>query len=152
MVVQRSESVCSLLTGTKEVFYNPSGSLTDNPIYYTECMSKNRTFVVHEAQVEDVGKGIGRIHPQDMADIDLAADDVIEVIGSNKTVTKVMPMAESHPYRKIIQIDGITRENAGVGPDDFVEIKKRTSIRRRPSLFPRLTLPDPFHSNTRHSN
>ncbi len=33
-------------------------------------------------------------------------------------------MAESHPYRKIIQIDGITRENAGVGLDDFVEIKK----------------------------
>jgi len=114
----------NLLTGIKEIFYNPSGSLTDNPIYYTKCMSKNRTFVVHEAQVEDVGKGIGRIHPQDMAEIDLAAGDVIEVIGSNKTVTKVMPMAESHPYRKMIQIDGLTRENAGVGLDDFVEIRK----------------------------
>ena len=87
-------------------------------------MSKNRTYVVHEAQVEDVGKGIGRIHPQDMAKIDLAAGDVIEVIGSNKTVTKAMPMAEPHPYRNIIEIDGITRENAGVGLDDFVEIKK----------------------------
>ncbi len=53
-------------------------------------MSKNRTYVVHEAQVEDVGKGIGRIHPQDMAKIDLAAGDVIEVIGSNKTVTKAI--------------------------------------------------------------
>jgi transitional endoplasmic reticulum ATPase len=59
-----------------------------------------------------------------MAELGLAFTDIVEIIGSNKTVAKVMPMAKAHPDRKIIQLDGTTRENAGVGLDDFVEIRK----------------------------
>ena len=87
-------------------------------------MSKIKKFVVHEARIEDVGKGIARIYPQDMAEIDLVAGDIIEIIGSNKTVAKVMPMDGSPQNGRTIQIDGIKRENAGVGLDDFVEIRK----------------------------
>ena len=87
-------------------------------------MSKIRKFVVREARIEDVGKGIARIYPQDMAEIDLVAGDIIEIIGSNKTVAKVMPMDGSPQNGRTIQIDGIKRENAGVGLDDFVEIRK----------------------------
>ncbi len=85
---------------------------------------KGKTLVVHEALVDDVGKGLARIRSEDMAEIGLAVSDIVEIIGSNKTVAKVMPIVESHPDRKIIQIDGTTRENAGVGLDDFVEIRK----------------------------
>lgn len=87
-------------------------------------MSKKKIFVVKEARVEDVGKGIARIHPQDMAEIDLVAGDIIEIIGSNKTVATVQPINGSHQKEKTIQIDGVKRENAGAGPDDFVEIRK----------------------------
>jgi transitional endoplasmic reticulum ATPase len=87
-------------------------------------LSKGKLLVVHEALVDDVGKGIARIRSEDMAEMGLAAGDVVEIIGSNRTVARVMPIAQYHPDRKIIQIDGITRENAGVGLDDFVEIGK----------------------------
>jgi len=87
-------------------------------------LSKGKLLVVHEALVDDVGKGIARIRSEDMAEMGLAAGDVVQIIGSNRTVARVMPIAQYHPDRKIIQIDGITRENAGVGLDDFVEIGK----------------------------
>jgi len=92
-----------------------------------KSISKGKTLVVHEALVDDVGKGLARIRAEDMGELGLAVGDIVEIIGSNKTVAKVMPLAESHPDRKIIQIDGITRENAGVGLDDFVEIGKTDS-------------------------
>ena len=87
-------------------------------------MSKKKIFVVKEARVDDVGKGFARIHPQDMAEIDLVAGDIIEIIGSNKTVATVQPINGSHQKEKTIQIDGVKREKAGAGPDDFVEIRK----------------------------
>jgi transitional endoplasmic reticulum ATPase len=87
-------------------------------------ISEGKTLVVHEARVDDVGKGLARIRTEDMAELGLAIGDVVEVIGSNRTVAKVMPIVESNPDWKIIQIDGVTRENAGVGLDDFVEIRK----------------------------
>jgi transitional endoplasmic reticulum ATPase len=87
-------------------------------------ISKGKILVVHEALVDDVGKGIARIRTEDMAELGLAVGDIVDIIGSNKTVAKVMPVAEYHPEGKIIQIDGITRENAGAGLDDFVEVGK----------------------------
>jgi transitional endoplasmic reticulum ATPase len=89
-----------------------------------KSISKGKALVVHEALVDDVGKGLARIRTEDMEQLGLAVGDVVDIIGSNKTVAKVMPVAEFHPDRKIIQIDGTTRENAGVGLDDFVEIRK----------------------------
>ncbi len=87
-------------------------------------ISRGKTFIVHEAQVDDVGRGIARIHEQDMIELDLTLSDIVHVIGSSKTVAKVLPLTESFRDRRMIRIDGITRENAGVGLDDFVEIRK----------------------------
>jgi len=87
-------------------------------------ISKGKTLVVHEALVDDVGKGIARIDEQDMAELDLTVSDIVDVMGTNKTVAKVMPLTESLRDTRMIRIDGITRENAGVGLDDFVEIRK----------------------------
>ena len=87
-------------------------------------ISKGKTLVVHEALVDDVGKGIARIDEQDMAELDLTVSDIVDVMGTNKTVAKVMPLTESLRDTRMIRIDGIIRENAGVGLDDFVEIRK----------------------------
>jgi len=87
-------------------------------------MSKRKMFVVHEARIEDLGKGIARITPQNMSESDLVAGDIIEIIGSNKTVAKVMPIEGSTQNGRTVQIDGIKRENAGVGLGDLVEIRK----------------------------
>ncbi len=87
-------------------------------------ISEGKTLVVHEALVDDVGKGIARIDEHDMAELDLTVTDIVDIIGINKTVAKVMPLTESLRDRRMIRIDGITRENAGVGLDDFVAIRK----------------------------
>jgi transitional endoplasmic reticulum ATPase len=89
-----------------------------------KLISKEKQLVVHEALVDDVGKGLARIHELDMDELDLAIGDIVYVIGSNKAVAKVMPFTESLSDRRMIRIDGITRENAGVGLDDFVLIRK----------------------------
>ncbi|MEE9610826.1 MAG: AAA family ATPase, partial [Desulfatiglandales bacterium] len=87
-------------------------------------ISEEKHFVVHEALVDDVGKGLARILEQNMDELDISIGDIMYVIGSNKTVAKVMPLTESLGDRRMIRIDGITRENAGVGLDDFVAIRK----------------------------
>jgi transitional endoplasmic reticulum ATPase len=91
---------------------------------HSKSIPKGTLLVVHEAPVDDVGKGLARIRAEDMDELGIAAGDVMEITGLHKTVAKVMPVAETHPDRKIIQIDGTIRENAGVGLDDFVEIGK----------------------------
>ena len=87
-------------------------------------MSKTNLYIVEEAQVSDVGKGIARISRRDMESEGFLPGDVVEIIGRNKTVAKIVPMDTYYQEDRFIKVDGITRENAGVGLEDFVEVKK----------------------------
>jgi transitional endoplasmic reticulum ATPase len=88
---------------------------------------RNRTFIVHEAPVGDVGKGLARIPQEDMTDLGIGATEVVEIIGTHRTVARILPVNEEPADPGLIQMDGITRENAGVGVDDFVEVRKTAS-------------------------
>ncbi len=79
---------------------------------------------VREALTKDVGRVIARIDPEDMKRIGAEVGDIIQISGKRKTVAKVMPAYVEDRGKKIIQIDGITRENAGVGLDEKVNIQK----------------------------
>jgi len=82
------------------------------------------TLKVKEALSKDVGRAIARIDPQDMKELGLEVGDIIEINGKRKTPAKIMPCYAEDRGKKIIQIDGILRENAQTGLDEKVKISK----------------------------
>ena len=79
---------------------------------------------VKEALVKDVGRAIARIDPKDMKIFGLESGDVIVIEGKRSTPVKIMPCYPDDRDKHIIQIDGITRENAQAGIDEKVKIIK----------------------------
>ena len=82
------------------------------------------TLKVKEALSKDVGRAIVRIDPEDMKLIGLEVGDIIEIEGKRKTPAKAMPCYAENRGGKIIQMDGISRENAQIGLDEKVQIRK----------------------------
>ena len=82
------------------------------------------TLKIAEISVKDAGKGLGRVDPKDMHALGIAAFDLIEIGGKRKTVVRAMPLEKSQRGQSLIQVDGITRENARVEIDDSVFVKK----------------------------
>jgi len=79
---------------------------------------------VAEAQSRDVGRGIARIDPKSSSEIGFSAGDVVEIHGKKKTVAIYWPGYQEDYGKGIIRIDGYTRNNAGAGIDEKVDIKK----------------------------
>ena len=84
---------------------------------------------VAEAQSKDVGRAIARIDPDNFKNLKAEVGDIIEIRATKvktqkKTVAKLMPTYSEDRGRGLIQIDGIIRENAGVGLDEKVKIQK----------------------------
>jgi transitional endoplasmic reticulum ATPase len=82
------------------------------------------TFKVSETLPKDVGRGVVRLDPADMAAAEVAIGDIIEISGKRKTVAKLMPSFKEQRGQSRVQIDGLTRENAGTGLEQTVEIRK----------------------------
>ena len=79
---------------------------------------------VTEALSQDVGRGIARMGPEDLERLQLAIGDTVEVEGKRATVCKAMPAHKENRGQSRIQIDGLVRENAGTGLDEFVMVRK----------------------------
>ncbi|HVB12990.1 MAG TPA: CDC48 family AAA ATPase [Nitrososphaerales archaeon] len=79
---------------------------------------------VAEAQTRDVGRGIARVDSEIISKMGFATGDVIEIQGRKKTFALLWPAQSSDTGRGIIRIDGSTRNNAGVGIDDKVIVKR----------------------------
>ncbi|MFH1005970.1 MAG: CDC48 family AAA ATPase [Candidatus Latescibacterota bacterium] len=86
--------------------------------------SRLKTFRVSESRPKDVGRGIVRIDPMDMAEIGAEVGDIVQVEGKRKTVAKIMPAYMEDRGKDIIQMDGLIRENAQVGLDEKVSVHK----------------------------
>jgi transitional endoplasmic reticulum ATPase len=74
-----------------------------------------------------VGRAIARIDPEEMKSLSLEVGQIVEIEGKRKTAAKAMPCYAADRGKDIIQIDGITRENAKVGLDEKVTIQKSES-------------------------
>jgi transitional endoplasmic reticulum ATPase len=85
------------------------------------------TLKVKEALPKDSGRAIARIDPEDMKTLGLEVGEIIEIEGKRKTPAKVMPCYAEDRGKKIIQMDGILRENSKVGLDEKVKIQKAES-------------------------
>ena len=78
---------------------------------------------VTEALAKDMGRGLARLDPQDIAKLGVEIGDIIEINARRKTVGKVMPAFRDQRGQAQLQIDGLTRENAGAGLDQVVEVR-----------------------------
>lgn len=80
---------------------------------------------VAETDPKFVGKGIAHIDPKAMEDLKLGTGDVLEISGNRrKTHALLWSSQGSDSGRKLIRIDGYTRNNLGVGIDDNVSVRK----------------------------
>jgi len=82
------------------------------------------TLRVSEALAKDVGRGVARIDPKDMTKLGAEVGDIIQILGKRPTVAKVMPAYMEDRGKEVIQIDGITRENAQIGLGEKAQVEK----------------------------
>jgi transitional endoplasmic reticulum ATPase len=79
---------------------------------------------VSEARGKDVGRAVARLDPSDMENLGLEIGEVVELVGKRRTVAKAMPAYREDRGASGIQIDGVSRENAGIGLDQIIEVRK----------------------------
>lgn len=103
---------------------------------------------VKESSPKDVGRAIARIDPEDMQELGLDVGDIIEIKGKRKTAAKVMPCYAEDRGKKIIQIDGISRENVSIGLDEKVKINKIDSKPANKITLSPLTMSSPLQRDS----
>ena len=86
--------------------------------------TKILTLRVSEAVTKDVGRGIARIDPKDMAKIGAEVGDIVQILGKRATVAKAMPAYMEDRAKDIIQIDGISRENAQISLGEKAQVQR----------------------------
>jgi len=79
---------------------------------------------VTEALTKDVGRALARMGPEDLERLQAAIGDTVEIEGKRKAICKVMPAYQEIRGQSRVQLDGLTRENAGVGLDEPVQIRR----------------------------
>ena len=79
---------------------------------------------VTEALSKDMGRALARMDPEDLEKLQIVIGDIVEVTGKRKTVCKAMPTYKESRGQSRIQLDGLTRENAGAGLDEYVSVSK----------------------------
>jgi transitional endoplasmic reticulum ATPase len=96
---------------------------------------------VAEARSNDVGRGIARIDPATIQELNLTSGDVVEILGKRRTAAISWPGFPEDEGLRIIRIDGATRRNAGIGIDDKVKVRK---IEARPAEKVRFAPTEPL--------
>lgn len=79
---------------------------------------------VSEALSKDVGRAYARMGPEDLEKLQVAIGDLLEVAGKRRTVCKAMPAYMELRGQSRVQLDGLSRENAGAGLDEYVQVRK----------------------------
>lgn len=79
---------------------------------------------VAEAMPEDIGQGLVRVDQDDMHRLGISPGDVVTIHGCRTTVAKAAPCYSQFVGRQLIQMEAVMRENAGVGLDERVTVRK----------------------------
>lgn len=79
---------------------------------------------VSEALGKDVGRAFARMDPADIQALGAEIGDIVEVVGKGSTVCKAMPAYKEARAASRVQLDGVSRANAGVSLDDTVSVRK----------------------------
>jgi transitional endoplasmic reticulum ATPase len=108
------------------------------------------TLRVTEASQKDFGRGIARIDPEDMKKIGAETGDIIIIAGKKHAAAKIMPAYPENRGKALIQMDGITRNNAFVGIDDKVYVERITSEKAETAVLAPLGQTLPWLSRETH--
>jgi transitional endoplasmic reticulum ATPase len=83
------------------------------------------TLKVAETNPKFVGRGMALVDPRIMEELNLSAGDVLEISFKGKKSYALLWSSQREDYdKKLIRIDGYTRNNIGVGIDDSVTVQK----------------------------
>ncbi|MDE1461465.1 CDC48 family AAA ATPase [Spartinivicinus poritis] len=85
--------------------------------------NKALTLKVAEALSKDVGRSFARMGPEDIKLLGMDVGDIVEIVGKRRTVAKLMPAYKEMRGKGQVQLDGITRQNAGVKLDEQLTIQ-----------------------------
>ncbi len=91
------------------------------------AVRSRESFRVVEAPSRDVGRGLVRLDPKDMAALGVETGDIVAVSGKRETVARVMPAYAAEREQGLIQMDGILRANAGISLDQHVGLRATTA-------------------------
>ncbi|TCT02268.1 CDC48 family AAA ATPase [Aquabacter spiritensis] len=89
------------------------------------------SFRVCEAPTRDVGRGLIRLDPEDMARLGVEVGDVVSIAGRRSTVARVMPAHMGMRKQSLVQMDGLARVNAGASLDEQVVLSPAAVARAR---------------------
>ncbi|MBI4336268.1 MAG: CDC48 family AAA ATPase [Chloroflexi bacterium] len=84
------------------------------------------SLTVAEALPRDAGRGIARMDPKDMASLGVQVGDIVQVVGKRATAAKVMPTYPKDRDKGLVQVCGITRQNAQVGLGEAAQVQAST--------------------------
>ena len=87
-------------------------------------MSSEVILKVAEARSRDVNRGIVRIPVRIMKKLGIEPGDYVEIVGRKSAYAQAWPAYPEDDDKEIVRMDGVTRQNAGVGIGDIVKIKK----------------------------
>ncbi|MEM1643278.1 MAG: CDC48 family AAA ATPase [Desulfurococcaceae archaeon] len=95
---------------------------------------------VIDVQPQDSGKGVARLDPLAMSDLEVVSGDIIEVEGRRKTVVRAIEGSAEDRGLGIIRLDKTTRRNAGVDIGGRVSVAKASAtiasiVKIAPSRF-----------------
>jgi transitional endoplasmic reticulum ATPase len=79
---------------------------------------------VAEALTNDVGRGIARIGSDAREELEVSSGDVVKLSGKKTALAIVWPAHPSDKEEDAIRVDGILRQNSGVGLGEKVKISK----------------------------
>lgn len=79
---------------------------------------------VAEALSTDVGRGIARLGNKAREELGVSSGDVVKLMGKKTALAIVWPAHPSDSESDAIRIDGILRQNSGVGLGDKVKVAK----------------------------
>jgi transitional endoplasmic reticulum ATPase len=84
-----------------------------------------------------VGRGVARIDPNDMARIGCEAGDIVMITGSRTTAAKIVPTALADRGQQSIQMDSQVRQNSASGLGERVTVRKaRVRTAEKVTLLP----------------
>jgi transitional endoplasmic reticulum ATPase len=79
---------------------------------------------VTKAFIDDEGKGLARIDTGLLQQLGAMPGEVLQVTGRRSTVARAAQLTANYTGQELIQIDGITRDNAQVSIDEWVTVSK----------------------------
>lgn len=97
---------------------------------------------VSEALGKDVGRALARMDPADIKALGAELGNLVEIVGKRRTVCKVMPSYKDERAGARVQLDGLSRGNAGVALDEVVSVRRIiTQPAQRLTLAPISAMP-----------